>query len=155
MNILITNGKIRINISKNEYKALFDANLKLNKSKKVLKLLLTYFIPKSKIIAEKFTVINLKYKYCDRYSIILKPNKAMLYCYKSCTLEKVHNSLKKVQEKQSTENALYYKNGMYYLLTDIKIPNTVCIYGKYIKNILEEYTKLISNNAVAEVLPLL
>ena len=76
-------------------------------------------------------------------------------CYIAENLNKTANILQKLKSKNAKHSELYFKNEKYYILSEKQITAVSEKSVKLIKGYLEEYAKLISKNALTDVLKLL
>ena len=76
-------------------------------------------------------------------------------CYIAVNLKETADILQKLKLKNAKLCELYFKNEKYYILSDKQITEVFGKSSKLIKGHLEEYAKLISKNALTDVLKLL
>ena len=86
-----------------------------------------------------------------------KPELYDYYFYKGKyrTEEGLKRALIKLQIKNAKISELYLRANKYFLLSEKRIDEKLFIKNEYIKQILHEHAKLISRNALNEVIKLL
>ncbi|MBR2043169.1 MAG: hypothetical protein IJ946_02395 [Clostridia bacterium] len=78
-----------------------------------------------------------------------------LNCYRFENIKSLKRALIKLQIKNAKISELYLRANKYFLLSEKRIDEKLFIKNEYIKQILNEYAKLISRNALNEVIKLL